>query len=146
MMLISSEIFNNNTKGGNMLIYMLDLTHKSELGLSSETIPLQLGLIATYCLKECGDKVEIKIFKSVDEFSENFEQRQPQVIASSNYLWNLNLGYRFTQLAREENPDIITVFGGPNYPDIADEQVAWLEQYSDIDIYIYKDGEVPFTK
>jgi len=129
-----------------VLIYMLDLTHKSDLGLSSETIPLQLGLIAAYCKKECENKVEIQIFKSVEEFSESFEQRQPQVIASSNYLWNLNLGYRFAQLAKEENPAIITVFGGPNYPDIADEQVAWLEQYSDIDIYIYKDGEVPFTK
>ena len=129
-----------------MLIYMLDLTHKSELGLSSETIPLQLGLIATYCLKECGNKVEIKIFKSVEEFSENFEQRQPQVIASSNYLWNLNLGYRFMQLAKEKNPAIITVFGGPNYPDTAEEQIAWLEQYPDIDIHVYKDGEVPFAR
>src|SRR3989344_3303802 len=129
-----------------VLIYMLDLAHKSELGLSSETIPLQLGLIATYCLKECGSEVEIKIFKSVEEFSKNFEQQQPQVIASSNYLWNLNLGYRFAQLAKEKNPAIITVFGGPNYPDTTDEQIAWLEQYPGIDFYIYKDGEVPFAR
>ena len=129
-----------------MLIYMLDLTHKSELGLSSETIPLQLGLVAAYCLKECGNKVQIEIFKSVDEFSENFEKQQPDVIASSNYLWNLNLGYKFTQLAKEVNPNIISVFGGPNYPDVADEQIAWLEQYPDIDIHVYKDGEIPFAR
>lgn len=129
-----------------MLIYLLDLTHKSELGLSSETIPLQLGLIAAYCIKEHGDRVEIQIFKSVEEFAENFEQRQPQVIASSNYLWNLNLGYRFVQLAKSENPDIMTVFGGPNYPDVADEQIDWLKQYPDIDIHVYKDGEVPFAR
>ena len=129
-----------------MLIHMLDLTHESELGLSSETIPLQLGLIAAYCLKECGNKVEIKIIKSVEEFSKEFEQRQPDVIASSNYLWNLNLGYRFVQLAKKENPNIVTVFGGPNYPDVAEEQMAWLAQYPDIDIHIYKDGEVPFSR
>lgn len=129
-----------------MLIYMLDLAHKSELGLSSETIPLQLGLIAAYCQKECGNQVEIQIFKFVEEFTEAFEQRQPHIIASSNYLWNLNLGYRFAQLAKEVNPNIITVFGGPNYPDVPEEQATWLKQYPDIDFYIYKDGEIPFAR
>ena len=53
-------------------IYMVDLTHTSKLGFGSDTMPLQLGLIGSYCLKKYGDKVNIKIMKFLNELENLF--------------------------------------------------------------------------
>ena len=49
-------------------IYFIDLTHKSKLGFGSDTMPLQLGLLGTYCLSQHEDRIDIELFKLVDEF------------------------------------------------------------------------------
>jgi radical SAM superfamily enzyme YgiQ (UPF0313 family) len=127
-------------------IYLIDLTHESKLGLGSDTMPLQLGLIGAYCLKEHGDKVDVQIFKFVDEFVEAVRKRTPFIIASSNYMWNIDLSYKIVSAIKERCPETIIVFGGPNYPDDFQEQVDWLRQYPNMDFYIFKDGEVPFSR
>lgn len=126
-------------------IYLIDLTHEGKLGIGSDTMPLQLGLIGAYCQKELGDEVEVEIFKYVSEFTEAVMKEPPFIIGASNYLWNLDLSYKFVQAARRLHPEIITIFGGPNYPDEKDEQIEWLSQYPDMDFYIFRDGEIPFA-
>jgi hypothetical protein len=127
-------------------IYLIDLTHESVLGLGSDTMPLQIGLIATYCLKEHGDRVEVEIFKYISDFEAAVRRRPPFLIGSSNYLWNIDLCYKFVQAVRRRHPEVITVFGGPNYPDEQTEQIDFLRAHPDIDFYIEKDGEVPFAR
>ena len=127
-------------------IYFADLTHESQLGIGSDTMPLQLGLIAAWLLKEMGDEVEVEIFKYTEEFAEAVLERPPFLLACSNYLWNLDLGYRYVEAIRRRFPEVITVFGGPNYPDEREDQEEFLRQYPEIDFYIYKDGEAPFAK
>lgn len=126
-------------------IYLIDLAHDSKLGLSSDTMPLQLGLIAAYCLNELGDEVDISIFKFLDEFEAALDRQVPFLVGVSNYIWGIDIGYKCIEILKRQHPDIITVFGGPNYPDDREEQVAFLRQYPLIDFYIYKDGEVPFA-
>lgn len=126
-------------------IYLIDLSHEGKLGVGSDTMPLQLGLIGAYCLKEHGDRVNIQIFKKVKEFEEAVLNKPPFLVASSNYLWNIDLGYKFIQAVKRLHPGVITVFGGPNYPNEFDEQVTWLRRYPEVDFYIFKDGEVPFA-
>ena len=46
-------------------IYFIDLTHKSKLGFGSDTMPLQLGLLGTYCLSQHEDRIDIELFKLV---------------------------------------------------------------------------------
>lgn len=127
-------------------IYLIDLTHESKLGLGSDTMPLQLGLIGAYCLKEYCNDVEVKIFKFVDEFVKAVEKEMPFIIASSNYMWNIDLSYKIVSTIKEKYPKIIVVFGGPNYPDDLQEQIDWLCQHPNVDFYIFKDGEVPFSR
>lgn len=127
-------------------IYLIDLTHESKLGLGSDTIPLQLGLIGAYCLNEHGDKVEVKIFKFLEELEKSVKEERPFIIAASNYLWNIDFSYKVISLIKQKYPKIITVFGGPNYPDDFKEQLKWLRRYPSIDFYISKDGEVPFAQ
>jgi radical SAM superfamily enzyme YgiQ (UPF0313 family) len=127
-------------------IYLIDFTHESQLGLGSDTMPLQLGLIGAYCLKEHDDEVEVQIFKFVDEFVEAVKKRTPFIVASSNYMWNIDLSYKIVSAMKERCSETIIVFGGPNYPDDFQEQVDWLQQYPNMDFYIFKDGEVPFSR
>ncbi len=127
-------------------IYLIDLTHESKLGIGSDTMPLQLGLIGAYCLKEHGDKIEIQIFKFIKDLENEIKKKPPFIIAASNYLWNIDLGYKIVNIIKEKHPKTIIVFGGPNYPDEPEEQVKWLRRYPSIDFYIFKDGEVPFSR
>ncbi len=127
-------------------IYLADLTHESKLGIGSDTMPLQLGLIGAYCVNELGERVDVRLFKYTEEFEKAVLEAPPFLIGFSNYLWNIDLGYKYLQAIKRRFPDTISVFGGPNYPDEFDEQVDFLRGYPDMDFYIYKDGEVPFTR
>jgi radical SAM superfamily enzyme YgiQ (UPF0313 family) len=126
-------------------IYLIDLAHESGLGLSSDTMPLQLGLIGAYCQKKHGSSVNIRIFKFVKDFVKAMAEEKPFIIGASNYLWNINLNYKFVSAVKKKYPEIIAIFGGPNYPDETDEQVQWLIEHPNADFYIFKDGEMPFS-
>lgn len=126
-------------------IYFIDLTHESKLGFSSDHMPLQLGLIAAFCRREHGEYADVEIFKFGSELEKAVRKRPPFILAASNYLWNLDLEYKFASAVKELYPETIVIFGGPNYPDTEEEQVQWLKRYPQIDFYVYKDGEVPFS-
>jgi len=127
-------------------VYLIDLAHQSELGLGSDAMPLQLGLIGAYCLERLGDQVEIEVFKFIDDFERAVEARPPVLVGVSNYIWNIELGYQTVEILKRRFPGVITVFGGPNYPDVHDEQIEFLKQRPLVDIHVYKDGEVPFSE
>ncbi|MCA9322799.1 MAG: cobalamin-dependent protein, partial [Planctomycetes bacterium] len=111
-----------------------------------DTMPLQLGLISAYCLKEHGDQVEIEIFKYTADFEKAALAKAPFLIGVSNYLWNIDLSRKYVRRLKQRYPEVISVFGGPNYPDVDDEQTEWLQACPEADFYIYKDGEVPFAR
>ncbi len=126
-------------------IYLIDLAHDSKLGMGSDTMPLQLGLVGAYCLNELDDQVEIKLFKFIEDFEAAVAEAPPFLLGVSNYIWNIDLGVQCVRALKRRFPEIIVVAGGPNYPDIAEEQVDFLKHYPEFDMYIYKDGEVPFA-
>ena len=126
-------------------IYLADLSHQTKQGRGSDMMPLQIGLIGAYCMQEYGDEVEVELFRDVNEFSEAVLNEPPLIIGASNYMWNLDLTYKYFSAIKRRFPDVITVMGGPNYPDILGEQTQWLHDHPEVDLYIYKDGEIPFT-
>ena len=127
-------------------IYLIDLAHDTKLGLGSDTMPLQLGLIGAHCLDAFPDDVEVEIFKYIEDFEAAVRRQPPFLIGISNYIWNIDIGYRAIQILKRHHPDTIVVGGGPNYPDELDDQIQFLRDYPEIDFYIYKDGEKPFTE
>ncbi len=126
-------------------IYLLDLTHKTAAGLGSDTMPLQLGLIAAYCMKQNEGQCEIEIIKFLDDLEKVIEKNPPFILAASNYLWNIDFGYQVMCMVKKRYPETITIFGGPNYPDDYAEQVEFIAQFPKVDFFIYKDGEIPFA-
>jgi len=82
----------------------------------------------------------------IDELKDEIQKNPPFIVASSSYLWNVELSYKIISLIKEKYPETVTVFGGPNYPITHKEQVEWLKDYPNVDFYIYGDGEAPFSK
>ena len=50
-------------------IYLGDMTYDT-VTLSTETFPLNIGFIASYCIKKFGNNVEITLFKYIEELED----------------------------------------------------------------------------
>lgn len=127
------------------VVYLADLTHENPLGLGSDTMPLQIGLLGSYLLKTLGDRVEVELFKFLGPLLEAVAARPPLVLGLSNYVWNIDLASRVAEAVKARHPATAIVFGGPNYPTDEAEQVAWLRARPFVDFYVYRDGEIVFA-
>jgi len=127
------------------VIYLFDLAYSTSVGLSSDVMPLQIGLVGAHLLRELGDEVEVGLFKFLPDLEAAIKERPPFLVGLSNYLWTLDIGYQTLAALKRRFPDLIAVGGGPNYPDEFEDQVEFLRKYPLLDVYVYKDGEVPFT-
>lgn len=127
-------------------IFLCDLTYTQQT-ISSDVMPAAIGCIATYAERELGDDVAIEIFKFPETFVEALETRPPpQIVGFSNYCWNEDLSTQFASVLKQQHPEVVVIFGGPNYPTTATEQERFLRKYPQIDFYVAKEGEVAFTR
>lgn len=120
-----------------------DLTHP---GHSCNNVPYGLAMVAAYARKKIGDKINIEIFKDPFEFAKYLENSIPVLACFSNYIWNLNISYEFTRRIKERKPEVVIVFGGPNYPIDETQQEDFLLLHPDIDFYICQEGELAFVE
>ena len=127
-----------------MKIYLSDLTHTGK-GIHASTFPLGMAYVAAYAKQELGDEYDIEVFKFPQDLSEAIIKNPPEILSFSNYSWNFELGYKFASLAKEKFPDIITIFGGPNFPVNPAERKEFLEKRNIIDFYIQNEGEIGFV-
>lgn len=121
-------------------IYISDLTHTAQ-GISANTFPLGASYVFSYAKQQLGDSFDFKLFKFPDELSKNLDTRIPKVMCFSAYSWNLELSYKYASVVKREYPDIIIVFGGPNFPTENSEKVDFLKQRNQIDFFIELEGE-----
>jgi radical SAM superfamily enzyme YgiQ (UPF0313 family) len=127
-------------------ILLCDLTYTQQT-ISSDVMPAAVGCIATYAERELGNRISIEIFKFPESVIEALEGREmPQVIGFSNYCWNEDLSMQFAHVIKSRHPNVITVFGGPNYPTTPAEQERFLRKHPQIDFYLAKEGEIAFTR
>lgn len=96
------------------LVYLADLTHTT-ITVSNDSFPLNVGMVAAYAKKHFPE-VEFELFKYPDDLMGALKRQLPDVLALSNYPWNLNLGSAFFAYAKERNSKMLTVMGGPNMP------------------------------
>ena len=125
-------------------IFLGDLTHNT-VGMANETFPLNVGYIAAYCKKRFGSKVDISIFKYIDDLEASIYENPPDVLALSNYVWNHRIGLEMFDLIHSQNPNAITVWGGPNFPQDLESQQSFLKNYSSVDFYVPIEGEIGFS-
>jgi len=123
-------------------IAFCDLTHTSQI-IAINTFPLGIGYVAAYA-KENIKKIKIDVFKLPDEFSEYLDKNTPDIVCFSNFSWNLNLQAEFAKKIKENSPNTVIIFGGPNFSNQPEQQIEFLNKYKSVDFYIEYEGEKPF--
>ena len=125
-------------------IWICDLTH-TEQGIVSRTFPLGASCVFTYAKKELGNEFNFRLFKFPSNLNEALRKKSPVMLCFSNYKWNFELSYKFATLAKQRDPNLITVWGGPNFPVDVNEKVEFLRNWSTIDFSIELEGELGFV-
>lgn len=124
-------------------IFLADLVHNRSM--YEYGFPLNIGLIASVVKEKYGNQVELVLFKFADHLIESLDQ-QPDIVAFSNYDWNVSLNRTITSLVHETNSNILTVMGGPNIRKHDEGVREFLLSFPDVDIYMLHEGEEPFCK
>ena len=126
-------------------VYLADLTH-TENGISALTFPLGTAMVASYAKKELESDFDFRLFKFPDQLSQAIAEDPPQVLACSNYSWNLELTYKLCAWAKRQSPGLIVVFGGPNFPVSSEEKAVFFLKRPAMDFHVENEGEVAFTQ
>jgi len=124
-------------------IYLVDPVHNYISSRDIWTIPLNILTIASYTKEKFNEQVKIDIFKFPNDFFKALNETKPDIVATSNYIWNFELSKYILFYSKKIDRKIITVMGGPNVtPDS-----EWMTSFflnSSCDIYIPGSGEYPF--
>lgn len=125
-------------------IYFADLTHTAQ-GISASSFPLGISYVVSYATKMLGQDFETTLFKFPKDLVEALTVESPSLLCFSNYSWNFELSYKIASLAKARNPNLITVFGGPNFPTVQEEKEEFLLKRPNLDFYIELEGELGFV-
>ena len=128
-----------------LLVYFANLSHTIDGRTSSEGIPLNIGFLANYLHSSCPGEFEIRLFNFPSQLEEACNEKVPDILACSNYMWNFQLNYQYLSHYKLSHPNLLTVMGGPNYPGKKQLQEEFLRRYNLIDFYVFLEGELSFS-
>ena len=124
-----------------MIVYLADLSHITDGRLGAENIPLGIGYLSAYLQHHKPDELKVRLFKEPERLSAALEEQPPAIMGFSCQLWNIDLSCQVAALIKTYWPEVMIVFGGPNFPIDTKAQAAWLRQRPYIDLYIEGEGE-----
>ncbi len=125
-------------------VYLCDLTYDTII-LVSDTIPINIGFIGSYAKKRFGEKISIELFKYPNDIIKQINKEPPDIIGFSNYSWNSNLSEYVASIAKKNNPDVITVQGGTNFPHQTNLQETFLMERPFTNFHTLFEGERSFS-
>ena len=125
-------------------IYLGDLTYTT-VTLATEAFPLNVGFIGSYCKKLFGNDIENTLFKYIEDIDKAVNENPPDVLGLSNYCWSHNVSSEIFNMAKKSNPNVITIWGGPNFPMDFPSQKKFMEKHQEVDVYIPTEGETGFS-
>lgn len=121
--------------------YFADLTHTAQ-GISAATFPLGVSYVMSYAKAQLGSELDCRLFKFPSDLDSALRNEWPDILCFSNYSWNFELAYKFAALSKERDPNLVVVFGGPNFPEVPEEKLAFLKNRPCIDFYVELEGEI----
>jgi len=125
-------------------IYLGDLTYDT-IAISTEALPINIGYIASYCIKRFKTDVDITLFKYFTDLEKAIHDSPPDIMGLSNYCWSQNVSIEMFRMLKERNPYALTVWGGPNFPIDMPSQKKFLDERPEVDICVPIDGEIGFS-
>lgn len=103
---------------------------------------LAIRYLKAYAEPEFNIKmIEYTIKDPVINIVTDLIKKEPDVIGFSCYIWNIEDSIKIIKMLKKINPDIKTVFGGPEVTYDAEE---WLEKVPELDFIISGEGEKAF--
>jgi radical SAM superfamily enzyme YgiQ (UPF0313 family) len=120
-------------------LYLADLTHTGQI-VASNVSPLGIGLLAAYIKRHVD--AEIELFKYPKDLEAGLNRGIPRIVGFSNYSWNCELSYKFAEQIKQESPETVIIFGGPNYGLSEGELNDFWKRHPLIDFYVVMEGEV----
>lgn len=113
--------------------------------LNAYYLPYSAGVIWSYAIADpaVNDKFELTEWIWKRDQLEPIAQRlaQNDIVAFSTYVWNHNYNYAIATRVKEINPNVMTIFGGPE-PAITDPDLFRKNPF--MDIVITFEGEITF--
>lgn len=128
-----------------MRIALLDLNHVT-CGVHNNTVPLGLGVIASYLRRKINSNIDVKMFKDVKKSLACFKEWKPDVVGVAQYSWNSELNLFVAGLIKQNNPSCLVIAGGPNLETQESRIVEFFNNYSFVDSCVAYDGEIPFLE
>lgn len=125
-----------------MRVYLGDLRYNTGGVLANDCMPLGVAYMKAVMDRDNED-VDSRLFVYPDRLMQALRDEPPDVLMLSNYVWNEALSRAFFRLAKQANPNVLTVMGGPNIPLEPERQIDYVAQYPEIDVYIT--GEADFA-
>ena len=142
--MITKSSFSSGASSGRPLrIYLIDPVHNFVQSRDIWTIPLNILTIASYTKAAFGDQVDIRMFKFPDLAMQAIEETPPDIVGTSNYIWNCGLSKIILQFAKKLHSDTVTVMGGPNVTQSQPRMRQFLKE-AHCDYYVSGAGEHPF--
>jgi radical SAM superfamily enzyme YgiQ (UPF0313 family) len=132
-------------KNQECLIYIADLVQNYD-SKGPHIIPLNIGYIAAYARKVYGDRIKIRLFKYPLDLVRAIKEDNPDIVALSCYTWNQNINKEIIKWVKSLSENIVTAFGGPDFPYDEKEQLVYMRERPDLDFYILNQGESGFVK
>ena len=123
-------------------IMLGNLKHKT-IGRHSSFMPINIAYIASYVLDNISG-VEIRLYDDADKMLKDIANWSPDIIGLSNYCWNSELSSIVFKYGKKNNPKVLTISGGPEFPEIYKECEQYLLDKKEIDFYVYREGEIAF--
>jgi len=113
--------------------------------LNAYYLPYSAGVIWSYAIADpaVNDQFELTEWVWKRDQIEPIAQRlaQNDIVAFSTYVWNHNYNYAIATRVKEINPNVMTIFGGPE-PAITDPDLFRKNPF--MDIVITFEGEITF--
>lgn len=146
----------------NLKILLCDPRHDT-VGAHSNYVPIGIGYIASHLISELNKEkiyINVKLSTSPKEIRNIIEEWKPNVVGSSNYIWNSELSKQICNHAKSKNNQTLCVLGGPEFPAgtgqtkivnneldaTYDKSLKYLQDRENVDFYTYCDGETAFLE
>ena len=109
-------------------------------------LPYTVGMLQAYAQRHLGDadrfEFLLPIFKRIPVATAVEQLRDADVVCFSTYVWNVRLSLAIAAELKAVNPNVVTVFGGPQIPDR--DPYEFLQTHRQVDLACHGEGERVF--
>jgi radical SAM superfamily enzyme YgiQ (UPF0313 family) len=121
-------------------VYLADLRHDFSGLLANDCMPLGVSYIKAVMDRDLPE-AQSRLFAYPDRLLEALRSEPPDVLMLSNYMWNEWLSLHFAALAKQLNPEMLVIMGGPNISLDEDRQIGYMEAHPELDVYLLGEGD-----